>query len=566
MKLRFFLYFLLFAYVPLLIFSVIGYFLNKEILKQIYEQDLERYISVWIEKNQMMADFDRVLCIAFLESAENEAQFIKNLKKLSIHYNHEVVGVITAGKLSIVDSSSFRNSRLLNHLLSRKEELHFNISDSSFYKFVKLDSAVSVIIRYPFEEIFSRFEVTDKASRIFLVSLNDGIVVSHEEVRVFQLSNKNARQKFGQFLSALTGDENWLTMSAELGSGWKLIYQSSTAMIFIPLKKFLFQIIVANLLLGILLFFFAILTAQSISKPLRSLVFAANQISRGHLGHKVPIEGKDEIKELANEFETMRQKLLESYQNLEKKIEERTKALREAQFQISHQEKMASLGILAAGVAHEIGNPLTSISSMAQIIKRKVKDDSIEEYINTILANIERISKIVRELVDFSRPSGLESSWVNINDVIRNAIGIVKYDKRAKNVNFRLSLAEDLPNLYLVSDQLLQVFLNIMINALDALKNGKGTIEINTAQSGQNVIITIKDDGMGIPEDHLNKIFEPFFTTKEVGHGTGLGLSVSYGIIKNFNGKIEVQSKVGEGSRFTIKLPLNTTTERDHES
>jgi signal transduction histidine kinase len=146
---------------------------------------------------------------------------------------------------------------------------------------------------------------------------------------------------------------------------------------------------------------------------------------------------------------------------------------------------------------------------------------------------------------------------VNVNEVIRNAIGIVKYDRRAKQVKFKLNLAEEAPNLYLVPDQLLQVVLNILINALDALKDGHGIIEIKTTLNEQYLKISIKDDGQGIAPEHLNKIFEPFFTTKKVGQGTGLGLSVSYGIIKNFKGKIEVKSKLGQGSEFIIYLPLN---------
>jgi signal transduction histidine kinase len=260
----------------------------------------------------------------------------------------------------------------------------------------------------------------------------------------------------------------------------------------------------------------------------------------------------------------MRQKLNKSYSGLETIIDERTAALREAQFQISHQEKMASLGLLAAGVAHEIGNPLTSISSMAQLIKRKVKDQQFIEYLNTILKNIERISTIVRELVDFARPASYKSDFVDINEIIRNAVSIIKYDKRAKKIDIKLKLDTDIPLLFLVSDQLLQVCLNILINAVDALKNDNDKIIVKTKHLDGTYIIQIEDTGIGIDKDQVSKIFEPFFTTKKVGKGTGLGLSVSYGIIKNLNGSIDVESEKGKGSVFTISLPANLS-ERKNE-
>ena len=299
----------------------------------------------------------------------------------------------------------------------------------------------------------------------------------------------------------------------------------------------------------------AVFFSRRIITPIDSLANAIKKISRGDLNEPIIVKSQDEIRALADEFEKMRQKLRESYVDLENKIEERTQALRDAQFQISHQEKMASLGLLAAGVAHEIGNPLTSISSMAQIIKRKVKDQNFIEYLNTILKNIERIRKIVRELVDFARPSSYEAADTNINEIIRNAVGIVKYDRRAKSINIELELDNNLPTIFLVADQLLQVFINMLINAVDALTEDRNRIIIRSQKQGSNIILQFEDVGVGIEPENISKIFEPFFTTKKVGKGTGLGLSVTYGIIKNLNGRIDVQSDPGKGTIFTITLP-----------
>lgn len=225
------------------------------------------------------------------------------------------------------------------------------------------------------------------------------------------------------------------------------------------------------------------------------------------------------------------------------------------QAQIDQSEKLAVIGQLAAGVAHEIGNPLASISSLVQILQRKSQDPFISEQLVNIKENIDRITRIVRELVDFSRPPSYELAVQDITDIIKTALGIVKYDKRIRKVNFNTDLKPALPNINIAADQLLQVFVNILINAIDAT-SGNGSISIKSDFDRKNIYVYIQDDGCGMDKATIDKIFDPFFTTKEVGRGTGLGLSVSYGIIKRFNGEIKVDSKINEGSKFTIVLPL----------
>ena len=224
--------------------------------------------------------------------------------------------------------------------------------------------------------------------------------------------------------------------------------------------------------------------------------------------------------------------------------------------QVDQSEKLAVLGQLAAGVAHEIGNPLTSISALVQILQRRNQDEFSIEQLANIKTNIDRISKIVRELVDFSRPPGYEERLIEITDVIKTALGIVKYDKRVKKVEFQTNLAPDLPKISIVPDQLLQIYINILINAIDAI-GGNGTIKVNSYKDKKYIYTEIIDNGCGINKNVIDKIFDPFFTTKEVGKGTGLGLSVSYGIVKKFKGDILVNSEVNVGSSFTLQLPIN---------
>lgn len=225
------------------------------------------------------------------------------------------------------------------------------------------------------------------------------------------------------------------------------------------------------------------------------------------------------------------------------------------QAQIDQSEKLAVIGQLAAGVAHEIGNPLTSISSLVQILQRRSQDSFMNEQLINIKENIDRITRIVRELVDFSRPPSYETTQQDITDIIKTAIGIVKYDKRVRKVKFETDLEKILPNVVIAADQLLQVFINILINALDAIQ-GNGNISIISYYDHNDVFIEITDNGCGMDKTTIEKIFDPFFTTKEVGKGTGLGLSVSYGIINRFNGEIKVKSRLKEGSTFIISLPI----------
>lgn len=232
------------------------------------------------------------------------------------------------------------------------------------------------------------------------------------------------------------------------------------------------------------------------------------------------------------------------------------------QQQIDQSEKLAVLGQLSAGIAHEIGNPLASISSIVQLLQRKSKDETTSEYTALLRENIDRISKIVRELVDFSRPPKYEESFVDVAGIIKTAIGIVKYDKRVRNINFETQLSPELPRIKAVADQLLQVFVNIMINAIDAVK-GEGIITVKARNDDDFIFVDICDNGCGMTEEVMEKIFEPFFTTKEVGKGTGLGLSVSYGIVKKFNGDIKVTSQVDKGSCFKIILPTIDIKEED---
>ncbi|MDP2643676.1 MAG: ATP-binding protein [Desulfobacterales bacterium] len=254
---------------------------------------------------------------------------------------------------------------------------------------------------------------------------------------------------------------------------------------------------------------------------------------------------------------------LKSYtERLEDIVRERTEELKIAQVQITHQEKIAALGQMAAGVAHEIGNPLSALSSLVQSIDIQTAG---EEKYNLMREQIKRISNIVKEMTDFTRPPTKRIRLAHINQILQSALGISRYDPRLKQISISTMLDAEIPALRLNEDPLLQVFMNIILNAADAI-GGKGNLTITSRLGKRSAEIRFEDTGPGIPEDLLDRIFEPFFTTKDPGCGTGLGLSVSYGIMQSMGGKIKASNRKEGGAVFTVTIPFPVKGEINYET
>ena len=300
------------------------------------------------------------------------------------------------------------------------------------------------------------------------------------------------------------------------------------------------------------------------------MVASTRKIAEGDLSHEVPITSRDEIGQLAESFNHMlvrlkqaRQELEDYGRVLEEKVEERSQQLRKIQVQLMQSEKLASLGRLASGVAHEINSPLTGILTFSHLLMRKLKDNpELQKELELIVRETTRVSAIARGLLDFARESKPQKRPCNINDLILHTLALVERQAVFQNIRIVKNLDPQVPIILLDANQIQQVFMNILLNAADAMSQ-EGTLTITSNFPPGNSFVRVKftDTGCGIPEENLTRIFDPFFTTKAEKKGTGLGLAVSYGIIERHRGRIEVQSELNRGTTIAIHLPLEAAEE-----
>ncbi len=297
---------------------------------------------------------------------------------------------------------------------------------------------------------------------------------------------------------------------------------------------------------------FNIKLATGIATPIRKLEQITKKIAMGDFSEAIEVTGGDEITSLEASFNQMVDRLKDAMASLEHTIH----ILQEKQAQLIEAEKLAAIGKLAAGIAHEINNPLTSVLTFSSLMLEQMPaDDPRHERLRMIVRDTTRARNIVRQVLSFAREAPLKKMRMDINRPVMEILDSLVSQEAFKGIELIRNLPERLPEVEMDPVQISQVVSNILLNAIHAI-TPPGTIRIATEATGSWVKIIISDTGEGIPEDHLKKIFDPFFTTKDKSSGTGLGLAVSYGIIKKHGGNIKVKSAVGEGSTFIIKLPL----------
>jgi signal transduction histidine kinase len=357
----------------------------------------------------------------------------------------------------------------------------------------------------------------------------------------------------------------------------------------------------------VLIVFGSFLLSRVLVKPIKDLVRLTQKISEGDFSQKIEETSKNEIGQLIGSFNRMIERLKENQESLEnylESLESANKKLKQAQEELIRTEKLASIGRFAAGVAHEVGNPLGAILGYTSILQKEGMDrEESKDYLKRIEKEIERINRIVRELLDFARPSKFEIKEVEINKVIESTLSLLSYQKNFKNIESRLDLQSDLPKIKGDESQLSQVFMNIILNAVDAMPEG-GILTIQTrthivenldldrlqgiyprrrrndptksdyshmrktdpltvlfkkfSEGDQLIKVGISDTGVGIRKEDLENIFDPFFTTKAPDKGTGLGLSISLRIVESLGGELRVASEVGKGTTFEVYFPAAT--------
>jgi len=297
------------------------------------------------------------------------------------------------------------------------------------------------------------------------------------------------------------------------------------------------------------------------------------QVSAGNMNARIPITSADELGDLSEAVNDMTESLAKAQEelkewasSLEHKVEERSQEIAQMQAQLHRSEKLASLGNLVAGIAHEINNPLSGILLYASIVDSdKRLDPTLKPDLERVIAECRRCAEIVKQLLEFSREALPHKETISLNRLLDKVIGLLQHQPSFQNISINRCFDEDLSPVYVDANQMQQVFVNLFINASHAMP-GSGEIYVVTSRSddGGSACVEICDTGCGIPEEDLQRIFDPFFTTK--AEGTGLGLSISYGIVENNAGKIEVRSKVGVGTTFTILLPLQNGGGEDQAS
>ncbi len=455
-----------------------------------------------------------------------------------------------------------------------------------------------------------------------LLTRNDKLIYSTEDFRFLedysaglnQLSSLWSENGSGDFLIVEDESLNNVRLivraqpeNSEIADqlGWTLIVEYDAQEVFASLNKLEKHLFMATLMIMVVAVFLGLLISQSVSRPLLTLNKAAEEFGQGRFDCPVCVKAGGEVRLLADTFNTMTQRIKESAISLERlnqEIKSRKKAendlknlnqdlqineaalknmlydlnrahneLKEVQNQLLQSEKMAAVGHLSAGVAHEIKNPLSVILLSAESLEAKTRkmDPSLVKRVSMIKESAQRANRVIVDLLNFSRFSNMQMQPVRLSQPLSKAIEFSLQAAKLKGIEIKSKEAD--PGLSVEGDQVLlqHIFLNIITNAIDVLdKNGK--IWVNVEKAGDSdkndqVYIRIKDSGPGIPKGIVNQIFEPFFTTKEQGKGTGLGLSIVYMLVEKHKGAITVESEEGQGTEFIISLPLIKNKEEDED-
>jgi two-component system, NtrC family, sensor kinase len=312
-----------------------------------------------------------------------------------------------------------------------------------------------------------------------------------------------------------------------------------------------------------------------VDKPIKALKDGTKRLAQGKLGYQIEVQSEDEVGDLAYSFNTMSLQLRASNEQivtwaktLEGRVEEKTREIRNAHDHVLHVEKMASIGKMAAVVAHEVNNPLSGILTYAMLLRKWVasgqaaheKREEAIKCLELIATESRRCGELIKNLLSLSRTSPMNVRSTDLHEVIDRCLLLVRHQLELVGIELQLKLADALPPVSCDPAQIEQVLLALIMNAIDAMpRGGNLSLEARPSHDRTKINIEVRDDGAGIAPGVLPHIFDPFVTTKENGRGVGLGLAISRGIVERHNGRIEVASELGRGTTFTVTLPAQAT-------
>lgn len=489
---------------------------------------------------------------------------IKNFFRLNLRRKFLLINLSIILLLSFVTSVYFFNlertilyERVTSEAKILGETLSIPIVNDLVYERLGLVEEGGLLDNY-ISEIFSE----KKLDFLYIAVLDENNkVISHTDISKYGtilndefaksvLSRKNTVidiEKdlfFGKTLTALTplfiGDKKWGTLrfAISLENSRKALFASMIKVVIITLFF---------MLLGYLLVLYL---GRIFVKPITDLTQAMAKTTYDNLKLQVDIKGDDEFSYLLSQLNDMLFRIKSANEELKKKNE-----------MLIQSEKLASIGILASGIAHEINNPLGGLFNCVHILKEK-KGENLNKYLSLIDDGLTRIKNTITKLLWMARKKDDNEERLSLNDVLDSILYFVNYQVAKKNIVIEKEVDNDL-ELYASRTSIEQIFLNLIINAYQAITQ-EGKIYIRAMKNGDYIDVQVEDTGTGISKDYLPKIFDPFFTTKKPGEGTGLGLWITYDIVKNLNGEISVKSEEGKGTIFYIKLPMRQDNEKKH--
>lgn len=523
----------------------------------IYEEEMLKELKGRLLQ-QLFKDFREFVAVTLIEDGKEpviiyDANLLKSveLKKqdlLKFRAEHPLpIESIKAGEVYVENSTLSGKLPTLSLTLAYPYERN---KKSMVTATVRLDNILKIAHR---SEVFEAFIVDNKGNMLAHRDIKK--IIGHDDSGLLPQMKVLAKDKntvktleydhegiamVGGFVAVGLGD---LTAGAQI--------EKSAA--YLTARELLRALIGVSLLLLVVSAIVSLFWSRRLTRPLERLSEASKVVGQGDFNIKLESSSRDEIGALAGSFNLMATEL-----------HTRAEALEEAQEALVHSEKMAAFGQIGAGIAHEVKNPLAGILGYAQLSMRKVdKDDPLRKNLETIEKETKRCKAIIDNLMKFARQEKSQKNPININNVVNDAVAIVDHQLTINHVAIERELASDLPNIMGSANQIQQVLMNLMINAQQAMDGEPGTVTISTQLLENDFVeVSIKDTGPGMTEEVRDKIFEPFFTTKVVGQGTGLGLSVSYGILKDHNAQVIVDTAPGEGAKFILRFPIGKPEEK----